>query len=212
MSHILVLGATGRCGLKVITQLPPDSEATAALRDPADVARLAEVTRPFRHAVVAIDDPDSLRAAAAEVDVVVNAIRLREDIVSTALVELHQRIVDAARSALIVTVGGAGALRMGDGQRFWQHPGFPARTLPRGRAHTRLRDHLESGAAGDNWAYLVPPPGFVPDGPATGIYDARPPAADESHLTARSISYADYATAVVDAVDQGWTGTHLIAG
>ena len=109
-----------------------------------------------------------------------------------------------------MTVGGAGSLHTPGARRFWQDPPFPARTLPRGRAHAELHDHLESGAAGRNWVYLIPPPAFVPGGPATGGYRAWHPSGDESDFIHRGISYADFALALADAIEQGWTGTRLI--
>lgn len=132
----------------------------------------------------------------------------------TALIDLHHRILDATpapENTLIVTIGGAGALHLPEGMRFWQHPAFPTRTLPRGRAHAHLRDHLETGQAGSRWAYLIPPPAFDPDGPATGRYQTWKPGEDETAFTRSAISYDDYALAVADASVNGWTGTHLTA-
>lgn len=68
-----------------------------------------------------------------------NAIRLREDIAPDALVDLHERIRVGAEDAWIVTVGGAGALRLPGAERFWDHHAFPTRTLPRGIARPPAR-------------------------------------------------------------------------
>ena len=131
MTRVVVLGATGRSGSAVLRQLPAHVRITAALRRAEDLSRLPALDREVAGAVVDIEDPESLRRSVAGTDVVVNAVRLREDIDPSALVALHDRIAEAARSptghtALIVTVGGAGALRMSDGTRFWQAPTFPA--------------------------------------------------------------------------------------
>lgn len=217
MTRVAVLGATGRSGSAVLRQLSPDAQITVALRRPEDVARLPALDRKLTGVVVDIEDTVSLRRAVAGADVVVNAIRLRDDIGPRALVGLHDRIVEAVGSppdpsVLIVTVGGAGALYMSDGTRFWQTPLFPERTLSRGRAHARLRDHLEAGQGGTPWAYLIPPPAFAPDGPFTSNYGTWPPTADESVFCGRSISYADFAGAVRAAVEERWEGTWLVAG
>lgn len=217
MTRVAVLGATGRSGSAVLKRLPARVRLTAALRKPEDLSRLPPLDREVTGVVVDIEDRASLRRSVAGADVVVNAIRLREDIEPSALVELHDRITEAAeppagRAALIVTVGGAGALRLSDGTRFWQTPVFPKRTLPRGRAHARLRDHLEAGRSGTSWAYLIPPPAFDPDGTRMGNHRAWPGAADESSFCGRSISYADFAEAVCAAVEERWTGTRLVAG
>ena len=209
MADVLLLGATGRTGTALLRHRPAGVRLFAGVRAGQPVPEHADGAR-----VIALDDPDHLREALTGIDVVVNAIRLRDDIPPTALVDLHTRIVDAqdeTRNPLIITVGGAGALHLGDGRRFWQDPAFPTVTLPRGIAHAALRDHLESGRPPHRWAYLIPPPAYQPDGPFTGTYRRRPPAADERAFLQTSISYEDYALALCDAALGHWTGTHLIA-
>ncbi|WP_116248318.1 NAD(P)-dependent oxidoreductase [Nocardiopsis sp. FIRDI 009] len=212
MTRVTVLGATGRAGSAVLERLPPGVETTAALRRRDDRSRLPVSRRSVTGVVVDIDDTTSLHRATAEADVVINAVRLRGDIAPDALVDLHDRIREAAgRSAFIVTVGGAGSLRMPDGSRLWQSPSFPQVTLPRGRAHARLRDHLEASSNGAPWAYLIPPPAFDPEGPRTGEHAMWRADADESHLCGRAISYADFAGAVWETVAERGTGVRLVA-
>ncbi|MDO4888659.1 MAG: NAD(P)H-binding protein [Actinomycetaceae bacterium] len=217
---VLVLGATGRSGSATLAHLSGQVETIAALRAEADIERLPEHLRGLPTALVDLNDPDTLRKAARGVDVIVNAIRLRGDIRSTELVDLHRTIFGAAEGPsasvpggpLIVTVGGAGALFQSDGTRFWQSLSFPSRALPRGRAQANLRDYLEAGYAGDRWAYLIPPPAFYPDGPATGVYRLLHPGDDEPAFARSEISYSDFALAVADAALVGRTGTRLVAG
>lgn len=217
MSRILLLGATGRTAAAILTTLPGTVEVTAALRAPGDVGRLADTRAALETVLVDITDTGSLRQAIAGDQVVVNAIRLREEIEPTELAALHDRIVTASAEAnggnpaLVVTVGGAGALRLPDGRRFWQDPAFPSRTLPRGRAHAELRDHLEAGSAGERWSYLIPPPAYLLDGAATHRWETLAPSSDESAFTRRSISYADFGAAVAQAVTSETVGTRLIA-
>ena len=213
MKRVLVLGATGRSGSAVISHLSGRVEIVAGLRTDIGRSRLPRDASITGTALVDLASIASLQRAMRDMDAVVNAIRLREDIPATALVDLHRLILDAAPDAhppLIVTVGGAGSLHLPGGRRFWQSSAFPARTLPRGRAHAELRDHLEAGYAGRHWAYLIPPPAFVPEGQATGSYRVWRPSGDESGFTRRSIGYADFALALADAVEQGWTGTCLV--
>src|SRR5690606_35700550 len=94
---------------------------------------------------------------------------------------------------------------------FWEHPMFPRPTLPRGRAHAAFRDHLESGRAGEAWAYLIPPPAYQPHGPARGHWQATAPSTDESVFTTHAISYADLGRAVAAVALGDQTGTRLIA-
>ena len=213
MKRVLVLGATGRSGSAVISHLSGRVEIVAGLRTDVDRSRLPGDACIAGTALVDLASIATLKRAMRGVDAVVNAIRLREDIPATALVDLHHLILGAAPGAhppLVVTVGGAGSLHLPGQRRFWQSPTFPTRTLPRGRAHAELRDHLEAGYAGRHWAYLIPPPAFVPEGRATGGYRVWRPSGDESGFTHRSIGYADFALALADAVEQNWTGTCLV--
>ena len=213
MKRVLVLGATGRSGSAVISHLSGRVEIIAGLRTDADRSRLPGDAGITGTALVDLASIATLQRAIRGMNAVVNTIRLREDIPATALVDLHHLILGAAPGAhppLVVTVGGAGSLHLPGGRRFWQSPAFPTRTLPRGRAHAELRDHLEAGTAGGHWAYLIPPPAFVPEGRATGSYRVWRPSEDESEFTHRSIGYADFALALADAVEQNWTGTCLV--
>ena len=213
MKRVLVLGATGRSGSAVISHLSGRVEIVAGLRTEVDRSRLPGDACIAGTALVDLASIASLQRAMRDMDAVVNAIRLREDIPATALVDLHHLILGAAPGALpplVVTVGGAGSLHLPGQHRFWQSSAFPARTLPRGRAHAELRDHLEAGYAGRHWAYLIPPPAFVPEGRATGGYRVWRPSEDESEFTHRSIGYTDFALALADAVEQNWTGTCLV--
>ncbi len=216
MTRILILGATGRTGAAILAHLPAGIEATAALRDPADTTRLAKTAASLTSTVVNIAENASLTQAMHGIDVVMNAIRLREDIAPTELVAVHDRLIEASTKAngapaRIVTVGGAGALRLPGDRRFWQDPRFPEPTLPRGRAHAMLRDHLEAGNAGSEWAYLIPPPVYEPEGPTTARWELVSPSTDETAFTRQAISYADFGAAVAETSTKDDTRTQLIA-
>ena len=113
--RILILGATGRTGSALLGELPPDVDAVAALRRYDDVVRLPRSSCGLTHVVLTLEDAATLRRAVDGVDVIVNAIRLREDIAPTALIGIHLRLLNAAADRepgpLIVSVGGAGSLR-----------------------------------------------------------------------------------------------------
>lgn len=211
-TNVLVLGATGRTGAALLRHRPPGARLYAGARrrgaKTAPVQRGADGVR-----LIDLDDPSTMRRSLAGIDVVVNAIRLREDIAATALIDLHELIRRASDEDVdlrIVHVGGAGTLHLTGGLRFWQHPCFPAATLPRGIAHAELRDHLETGGCAAPWTYLVPPPDYLPDGPCTGDYKRLAPSDDETPFLTGRISYEDFSLAVADAIGNGWSGTHLI--
>lgn len=213
MKTILVLGATGRTGRSVLKHRPDGATVYAAVRHAGPGAPLPEGVDAPR--VIDIEDQAGLSAALEGVDAVINAIRLRGDIAATALVGLHQSIVaarDTSRDLHVVHVGGAGSLRVGGGRRFWQAPGFPAATLPRGIGHARLRDYLEQYERDCRWAYLIPPPRFDPDGPFRGRYARIAAGGGEREFVDDGISYEDFAVALVDAVVGAWRGVWLIGG
>ncbi|MBO1005023.1 NAD(P)-dependent oxidoreductase [Pseudogracilibacillus auburnensis] len=216
MTRLLLLGATGRTGNSILRQLSEHEhiQVTAAIRDVSDSSRLPKTKRPIHTTIVDIDDILSLRKATSEADIIVNAIRLRGNIPRAALVTLDKRIresVEDIERRLIITVGGAGSLHTLYGQRFWQDSTFPKRTLPRGIAHAELRDYLEELPQA-SWAYLIPPPAYIPDGLRVGTYKRWKASNDEREFLKKSISYEDFATAVCDAVRERWQGVHLIAG
>lgn len=214
MTNILLLGATGRTGSSILSQLSEYEhiKVTAALRISSDISRLSGT---IQTAIVDIDSISSLHHAVAQADIIVNAIRLRGNIAPTALVDLDKRIRKAASPAktpLIITIGGAGSLNIPNGKRFWQDSAFPRRTLPRGIAHAMLRNYLDESYPEESWTYLIPPPAYISKGPRTGYYQRSAPSNDEREFLNRSISYDDFAIAVCHAIKERWTGTHLIAG
>ncbi|MBO0995602.1 NAD(P)-dependent oxidoreductase [Bacillus sp. SD088] len=216
MTNVLILGATGRTGVSVLQQLLEykDIQIIAGLRQASDMSRLPKTRYPIQTSVVDINNISSLQHAAEKADVIVNAIRMRGDIPETALVDLDKRIrkaVSCRKNLLTITVGGAGSLKMKNGKRFWQDITFPQRTLPRGRAHTRLRDYLEVLPVSASWAYLIPPPAYIPDGLRVGAYQRWEAANDETKFLQKNISYEDFATAVCDAVIERWKGVYLVA-
>lgn len=216
MTRLLLLGATGRTGSLILRQLSENEhiQVTAAIRDVSDSSRLSKTKQPIDTTIVDIENSLSLRKATSQADIIVNAIRLRGDIPRAALVTLDKRIresVEDMEGRLIITVGGAGSLYMLHGQQFWQDPAFPKRTLPRGIAHAELRDYLEELPQA-SWAYLIPPPAYIPDGLSVGTYKRWEASNDEMEFLKKSISYEDFAIAVCDAVRERWKGVHLIAG
>ncbi len=215
MTGVLLLGATGRTGTALLHHRPSDVHLLAGVRGANGKQKPPTPEHADSVRLIKLDDAIHMRKALAGIDIVINAIRLRGEIPATALVDLHARIVDAqddSKKPLVVHVGGAGALHLGDGRRFWQDPAFPAVTLPRGIAHAALRDHLESGQSPNEWAYFIPPPRYQPEGQFTGAYHRHPPSNDERFFLQTGISYEDFSLALSDAIRDHRTGTHLISG
>lgn len=238
MKKVLVLGATGRTGHLVIEELSLKSniQVVAALRKSEDILRLPKIKKTIESVIVDTESIESLKASMEDIDVIVHAIRLRGDISSDALVELDQRIRKAIfdrQPIPMVIVGGAGSLIRKDGSRFWQDYRFSQATLPRGIAHEKLRNHLEKQTFKDSWTYLIPPPAYIPDGEKLGGYqkycpipeeqdftgeamalqspDEKSVALSEEEFLTKTISYADFVLAIVDAIENNWKGVYLIA-
>lgn len=216
MKRVVIFGATGRSGSTILRELAPDCEIVAAVRQPGDEARLPRVAGHINVVPVDIDDPTSVMAAVEGSAIIINAVRLRGEIKQGAVLNFHRRIMNTVedlgreRSTHVVIVGGAGSLRLSDGSRFWQSPDFPAATLPRGRAHALLRDHLEAREHTYSWAYLVPPPSFDPEGARTDNILRWSGQSDETAFLRSSISYADFALAVRQAALKPWCGVWLV--
>lgn len=217
MQKVLVLGATGRTGSLVIEELSKykSIQLVAGLRKPEDKERLPRLKAAIETAVIDIDDVCSLRKALIDSDIVIQAIRLREDISKDALIDLDRRIQQAlnpSKKTHLVTVGGAGSLKLANNRCFWEDEHFPRQTLPRGIAHAKLRDYLEESSFDHTWTYLIPPPVYIAQGVRSNSYDFYPSAQREEFFLNKSISYADFALAIADAVMEEWQGVYLISG
>lgn len=219
MKNVLVLGATGRTGNFIIKELDSlnNVHITVGIREMEDFKRIPNTSKPVAVSVLDINDEASLMQALINVDIVVNALRMRNGtssvLKSTALVELDKQLRQAtkkARTPLIISVGGAGSLNYPDKTNFWQDPLFPKKTFPRGKAQARLRRYLEALPDTRSWSYLIPPPIYDFYGLRTGSYLRTTPSADERFFLNKSISYQDFAIAVRDSVSEEWTGTHLV--
>ncbi|MBP2623780.1 NAD(P)-dependent oxidoreductase [Streptococcus oricebi] len=215
MTKVLVLGATGRTGKLIIEELAKNQslQIIAAIRKANDISRLPKIERKIKTHLVDIENAESIEKAIEQVDIIVHAIRLRGNIPENALVELDKRIRQAippTKEIPMIIVGGAGSLKMNSGKYFWEDPHFPTQTLPRGRAHAQLRIYLEEHSFKDKWAYLVPPPAYIPEGIRLGTYKQAELDLEEDFLN-EQISYSDFAIAISDAVREEWQGVHLIA-
>ncbi|BAQ24035.1 uncharacterized protein SRT_07740 [Streptococcus troglodytae] len=70
---------------------------------------------------------------------------------------------------------------------------------------------MEKSFFNHTWTYLIPPPVYVAEGVRTGSYNRYSSAQKEDFFLSKSISYVDFALAVVDAVREEWQGVYLIA-
>lgn len=201
--RVLLLGATGKVGAPVRDELVARGhDVTAAVRD---ATRLPAATAALHHLPGDVFDPAFLAAAAADVDVVVCAVALRDpaqrDRTPAALV---RGVAEAAATAgaRLVALGGAGSLRTTAGVDLVDTPGFPEVARPESLGFREALHGLRDAApAGLHWTVVSPPVSIDVQGPRTGTYRT----ADDTLLVdaggASRISAADLAVAVVDEVE-----------
>ena len=123
---------------------------------------------------------------------------------------LHQTSVQHLADLLagtphrLVVVGGAGSLYVDAGLtlRLMDAPGFPeeykAVAAATALGFEALRERQDV-----RWTYLCPPAVFDPQGPRTGRYHTGGDVLLTNTTGESRISYADYAVAMIDEVEQG---------
>ncbi|SEL97551.1 NAD(P)-dependent oxidoreductase [Nonomuraea pusilla] len=200
MSRIVVFGAGGRAGRRVVAEAAGRGhEVTAVVRSAAAHPGLA--AGGVRVVEGDVTDEGSVAAAAQGHDVAVQTTA-RMDVPS-------EEFYGAATRALIgglaeagvrrlVAVGIGTLLEVSPGVRLLDTPGFPADARAFSLGHAAELDLLR-GADGDlDWVVLAPPPVVLDDeAPRTGTYRI-----GDGRVTEGPFSYADLAVALVDEAEQ----------
>lgn len=195
---IAVVAANGHEGSLVVQEaVNRGLDATAFVR--------GENKTVAPHAIVkdALDlTPEDL----ADFDAVVDAAGgwTPETIPAIPAVAKHLADVLAGTDTQLVVVGGAGSLFVNPEHTATvdQGPDFPEDWKPLSAAHGEALADLRSRTDVD-WTYVSPAADFQADGASTGAYTL---AGEELTLNAAgesTVSYADYAIAIVDLVEAG---------
>ncbi|MGN9840371.1 NAD(P)-dependent oxidoreductase [Nonomuraea sp. H19] len=202
MSKIVVFGAGGRAGARVVAEAAERGHAvTAVVRDPAKYGDLASdsvqvVAGDVTHA-------GSVAEVAAGHDAAIQtATRMdmsSEEFYTAAARALTEGLARAGVSRL-VAVGIGSLLEVSPGVRLVDTPGFPADARAFSLGHAAELEVFEE--SGLDWVVLAPPPVFLDDSAArTGRYrfggGQVPPSAEGDPV----FSFADLAVAVVDEAD-----------
>lgn len=192
---IAVIGATGKAGQKIVEEaVQRGHEVTAIVRSAAKVT-----------AAIPVIEKDVFDVTQEDVkgfDVVVNAFGApagQEDLHVKAgrhLISIFQGI-----STKLVVVGGAGSLFVDPEKkvRVMDTPDFPAMYLATAQNQGQNLQDLQQSSI--TWTFISPSAFFDPEGPLTGHYTA-----GVDHLLVNDagesyVSYADYAVAVVDELE-----------
>lgn len=195
---ILVLGAGGRAGRRVVEEAAARGHAvTAVMRRPEQGQAGGRVT------VVAGDVTDPVRVAAAAAGhdaAITTAARLdvpAVDFYTAATRALVTGLTEAGVSRLVLA-GIGSALEVAPGRRMLDDPDFPADHRAFALGHVAQLDVLATAPL--DWVVLAPPPVLL-DGTAerTGHYRTGGSALLEPAPT--SFSYTDLAVALVDEAE-----------
>ena len=187
---IALIGATGRAGSEILKELVRRGHAvTVIVRNPQKVPSAANVTAKQGD----VFDKDGLAALLKGHDAVISAVRfLQSD---------PQTLIDAVKAAGVkryLVVGGAGSLEVAPGVALVSTPEFPAAYKAEA---TRGGDFLAllRQEKDFDWTFLSPS-ALLFDGPRTGTFRL---GKDQllSNEKGSSISFADYAIALVDEVE-----------
>lgn len=192
---VAVLGASGRAGSEIVKELSARGhEVTAIARKPEAVADLPGVTAIGADA----DTPAAIAKSIAGHDVVVSALPFAVT-ADKVMAAMHQ----AGVSRLLVT-GGAASLKDENDVRYIDRPDFPEiwRNGAQGGIDFfyALKEDAPKTAPGLDWVFFSPAFNFV-EGPRTGTFRlGREHLIKDANGDSR-ISFADYAIAMVDEVE-----------
>jgi putative NADH-flavin reductase len=197
---IAVIGASGKAGRCIVKEaLSRGHDVTAIVRD------AAKPTEPGAR-VLAKDLFSLTYDDVKDNDVIIDAFGTWKP---EALIQ-HQTSLKYLADMLsgkpnrLLVVGGAGSLYVDPAHtmRLLDTPDFPDSYKPLVSSMAAAFDTLRS-RTDVKWTYLSPPANFVADGPRSGSYTA---GGDELLVNSRNestISYADYAIAMIDEAENG---------
>jgi len=212
MSKVVVFGAAGRAGQRIVAEAAGRGhEVTAVVRRPETAPAFADGV-----AVVTGDasSAESAGAVAKDADVLVVAVggpgREFYRTVAAALVGVAEGLPQPAPR--IVHLGGGATLTTPDGTRFLDLPSFPAAHFEVASAQADALDFYRT-SSGASWTYVSPPPLHFAPGERTGTYRTgldQPVAGPDGQAR---ISYEDLAVAIVDEIeDPKFLNTRFTAG
>jgi len=188
---IAVLGASGRAGSETTKELAARGHQVLG------IARKPEAV-PVADGVTAVAGDASDPAALAELirgsDAVISALHF--DIAAETLLSA----LKAAGVPRLLVTGGAASLEVAPGKRLFDSPDFPAEWKPVAAAGIAFLDALRDEKAID-WTFFSPA-ALIFEGPRTGHYRTGTDQLVTDEAGESSISFADYAIAMVDELEQ----------
>jgi putative NADH-flavin reductase len=196
MSRIVVFGAGGRAGRRVVDEAAARGhQVTSVVRHPSRYPDISGVTGD-------VTDADSVAAVAAGHDAAVHAAA-RLDVPAERFFPVAARALvgGLARAGVhrLVVIGIGTVLETEPGVAVHDAPDFPAEYRAFSLGHAAQLDVLRAADGGLDWLVLAPPPTVLDDEAArTGRYRI-----DGTRVLpgGASFSYADLAVAIVDEIE-----------
>lgn len=192
MSKIAIVGATGRAGSQLLEEaLRRGHSVTAIARDTSSLAgRKGVVSKSLD-----VSDAKAYAEAVAGHDVVISAVHFSSISASATIGPVKQAGVPR-----LLVVGGAGSLFVAPGLRVIDTPNFPEEYKAEAAAGAAFLDVLRQEKSLD-WTFLSPSALFV-EGERTGSFRQGNDCLLVNADGKSSISFADYAIAMLDEVEQ----------
>lgn len=195
---IAVIAAGGRSGALITGEaVKRGHEVTAFIRAMRDT--------PARHVVVK-DARDVEAEDLTGFDAVVNAFGVWEPDQLVQHDEVTQKLADAlsGTDTKLYVVGSAGSLLVGEerDQRLWESELMPEPFKPLASAMAEAFDNLRARDDVD-WVYVSPPLDFQADGEKKGTYIVAGDGFTTNNDGGSSMSYADFAVALMDIIEKG---------
>lgn len=191
MSRVALIGASGNVGSRLLDELiSRDHEVTAIARHPEKIAKRAGV----RAVAGDLAEPQRLAGLLEGHDAVISSTRFADTDFDQLLAAVRQ---SGVRRYLVV--GGAGSLYVAPGELLIDQPDFPDAYKTEAAAGQVFLEKLRRVDDLD-WTFLSPSAMFGP-GERTGSFRL---GRDDllSNAQGSSISYEDFAVAMVDELEQ----------
>jgi len=189
---VAVLGASGRAGSEIARELARRGHMVQAIARKPEAIPVADGIRPVGGDA---SNPEALAALIRGNDAVISALHF--DIsADTLLTSLRTAGVDR----LLVT-GGAASLEIAPGKRLIDSPDFPEAWRAVALGGIAFLDALRREKA-INWTFFSPA-ALIFEGPRLGHYRTGGDTLVTDEAGESQISFADYAIAMVDALESG---------
>jgi uncharacterized protein len=195
--NIVVYGATGKSGIRILTELlSRNHNVTAVARNPIGLPANVKAVQDD------LSDVDKIASIIAGFSAVVSAYAPPQDDTDQ-LLGVTARQIEAVRKAgnniRLIVVGGAGSLEVAPGVTLLKSGHLPAEWVPIATSHEKALELLKKSDI--NWTYFSPAAFFAP-GERTGKFRL-----DTNKLVADAqgnsrISMEDYAIALADELEK----------